>query len=190
MKRPHPWIFSGFAFLSLFLCIVSAGVFIRSEFVSEGYIKIHYDWTAKQYDAVIAGWYKGRLVFIESITPFPSGWGKLFAEYPQTKPGDFAGYHGFEGSSTDPLANDWLWFSLKKSESGFIIPTLLIFFSSLILPAVWTRRFLRNRRARQFGLCERCGYDLRATPERCPECGRKTLLTADSADNTDKSKGI
>jgi hypothetical protein len=41
---------------------------------------------------------------------------------------------------------------------------------ALVLPAIWLRAFVR-RRAKRAGLCSVCGYDLRATPDRCPECG-------------------
>jgi hypothetical protein len=41
----------------------------------------------------------------------------------------------------------------------------------LIVPAWWLVRFIRSLRRDRTGLCLVCGYDLRATPGRCPECG-------------------
>jgi len=41
----------------------------------------------------------------------------------------------------------------------------------LILPAVRLRQVVRQGRRRDRNQCPRCGYDLRATPDRCPECG-------------------
>lgn len=98
--------------------------------------------------------------------------------------------HGVEGPYQIRVGRDpWVeryWrtpvFTLRAGASPNIPMTYWDVIVPLWLPAAFaavlpvyaltiarTRR-LREKRARA-GLCVRCGYDLRATPGRCPECG-------------------
>jgi len=54
-----------------------------------------------------------------------------------------------------------------------IVPIWFLMMLFAIAPTVWTIRYRRRRRRERAEgkLCLNCGYDLRATPERCPECG-------------------
>ena len=57
--------------------------------------------------------------------------------------------------------------------SQFTIPVATLLLATL--PFVACRSFLASRRRRdtrtRSGHCPNCGYDRRATPDRCPECG-------------------
>jgi hypothetical protein len=64
-----------------------------------------------------------------------------------------------------PWLNPWTAFPTW----GLIGPPLAI---ALI---TYDRRRLRREFREDAGKCLRCGYDLRATPGRCPECGREVV---------------
>jgi hypothetical protein len=49
----------------------------------------------------------------------------------------------------------------------WIVATL----ATMALAFEFWRRSRRRHWALELGLCGHCGYDLRATPDRCPECG-------------------
>src|SRR5205085_2951907 len=64
-----------------------------------------------------------------------------------------------------PKDNDDSW------TVGLTISHWLLVILLFMMPALWIRRLRHTRRGRRLGLCFACGYDLRSTPARCPECG-------------------
>ena len=54
---------------------------------------------------------------------------------------------------------------------GYILtPCWLVALIMAICPGLFVLIHLRNKKRRRC-VCAQCGYDLRATPDRCPECG-------------------
>jgi hypothetical protein len=121
-----------------------------------------------------AYWYELRMGW-----PFPclhggfceneaSDGGRMWSKYgvvPITRRAWYWGpFHKLPTTVGMPLIPDWLPFLACVAFYGAL---------SFAVPIAWRagRRALAQRRYRRRGRCTQCGYDLRGSPERCPECG-------------------
>jgi hypothetical protein len=83
-----------------------------------------------------------------------------------TTPDTIAGRMGFE------LVNSTSrWPGSILTDRAVLVPWWCVFVVSLAATLRWT--FFRERRLfwRKVGCCAACGYDLRESRDRCPECG-------------------
>ena len=62
-------------------------------------------------------------------------------------------------------------FSVNARVINIVAPHWLAATATALLPAAWVATRIRRRRDPCSVYCPTCGYDLRATPDRCPECG-------------------
>jgi len=63
------------------------------------------------------------------------------------------------------------------SHSDWIgIPCWVFLLALMILPTRWVWHAYRRAHEIGIGHCPVCNYDLRATPDRCPECGAKPAM--------------
>lgn len=93
-------------------------------------------------------------------------------------------WHGFGWQTTN-------FISSRKRLSGYwqhlSIPYSFIVFCTSVLPVVLLYRKTRSIQ-RSFGVCAVCGYDLRATPDRCPECGAAPVSAANKSQGGDECR--
>jgi hypothetical protein len=97
----------------------------------------------------------------------PSGvWGFAFswAMPERITPATLCEHHAF-GFGWDPAVGP------ATGLPRIVIPDWFIALVALITPAECLQHRRRANRTSRLGVCRSCGYDLRATPNRCPECG-------------------
>ena len=88
----------------------------------------------------------------------------------------------------EPLV-DWLGFRWSPWSPPVVafdltIPSWAIVLPSAIPTVWWLISYRRRQRASRAGMCPVCGYDLRATPLRCPECGTAAAGSASLDEST------
>lgn len=84
--------------------------------------------------------------------------------------GYYEGRKPVRSHSSDPrLTGLWDFEEVRGAYvSYWLIATVMA-----VIPVTALVTWLRRRSRHSDGCCAKCGYDLRATPGRCPECGER-----------------
>jgi hypothetical protein len=156
MQRSLKWVFNALTLFSLLMCVAATALWVQSDKTSsQRRDPDTFDLTHREplYWLVSNS---GRLTFCRQE-------GKDWQN-----PVSHFNVYGIE------YASSWVG---NSSLVNLLVPYWMIVSLTILPPLVWLRDWRvqrRTRRRESSGLCRTCGYDLRATLDRCPECGVMT----------------
>jgi hypothetical protein len=180
MKRLSRHLFTCCSAVSLLLCLVACGLWVRSYYVGDQWIwsdgadrprRVYrmghrYVLTLAQGHISLlhdtSWWHPPQLRHVRYDDPAAAN--LSFMPHRSVIGFTWGEYHGI------PMASSVMMppFLLFRAVG---IPCWFVVASAATLPGLYVTRAWRLRSRLHRGLCLRCGYDLRATPAGCPECG-------------------
>jgi len=188
MRRFARHLFTLCSAASALLLVVVLAVWVRSVFRSDRfYYQPSVDRSLHLY---LVAWERGRLgvgmFAAESLAVSRLFWqsdAPRWAAVPGPGEREFLGVRFLSGTDsvwrqpTTPVVTGPQ--STQVRELAVSLPCWQAAALSACLPAAWVVRSRRRKTARlrsDRGQCLRCGYDLRASPTRCPECGTAPIM--------------
>jgi hypothetical protein len=179
VRRVRRWTFNGLAVLSVAFCVAASAMWIRS-YLELDDISYSSKWHVHNFSShrgrafIQWGWSTEDMLERASAPYRDGGWvwdtapsGATLGVEPRSRGWKLGGFDCF------------LWQSRRTNSVGqpaagefvLIIPWWFLIVVAALLPIGWLNSACRGKRRARFGQCLYCGYDLRATPDRCPECG-------------------
>jgi hypothetical protein len=185
MKRLRRIAWNGLAAMSTLLCLATTLVWIRSYYIwDRAYIEVVEPGTngssriiqnsVYTLPSVI---YLGQFYYLQTtsrpdrgplvVQSFPqrvTSWDGRLMRPPRWK---------FLRSAWSDTGKEYVGNGQWLQEQDLVIPDWLLVFVFSVVPIIWSRRARRAvicRKTPSYS-CLNCGYDLRATPTKCPECG-------------------
>ncbi len=179
--------------VSLVLCVALCVLWVRSYGVAERVSRVSRGpATVENYILLYSA--DGRLLvrnertYYRDLSPdeadalrhfYPGGWGyRHGADVHGNRVWNYPHWRGFVFDSANaPIFHQW------EMRNNYLIAgapywSLAAPLSVAPLLRLWiSLRKRMARRSSRVGLCATCGYDLRASPERCPECGTCAAIT-------------
>jgi hypothetical protein len=185
VRRIGRYILNTLTVLSLVLCVGTLGLWVRSHCVS--------DWITHDRESATGAVVTARKTEIgigaghAAVTVRTENWFDDGGNWrDSTKAIDDWSWDRAEvqdplPAETPPTIWTRMGFAFTRDSSGdwfqgyrqtrVAAPLWLASLIAAALPAIRLTRAFRVGRRTAAGRCVRCGYDLRATPDRCPECG-------------------
>jgi len=176
------------ALTSLLVAIVAVTIWIRSHFradvinIPTGQDSLGHSWIELISNEGVLYWSRGKNLRDIPQPQHPGGqwdWSSI-PTIPTVRQEFRELAKFFHGSEIAGIA--WFVDSLSPMQGGWrqtgwrlAIPDAWLLACSSVLPAAWVAQRMFRRRRRLKGICPQCGYDLRATPDRCPECGTQQI---------------